>query len=164
MHSTSPHELIARAIITQDDCLLVNQGTHHQTSHSYYALPGGHVEDGETCVAALQRELQEELAIECSVGDLCFVIEHQYSGRHENDSPRHEVTLYFQATTNTALPQKDEEISSPEVIKNFRWIPLNSLQEAPLLPEVSRELLQKYFSEHPISHYAFQDNTSEHNN
>src|SRR5690606_27949496 len=113
MHSTSQHELIARAIITQDDCLLVNQGTHHQTSHSYYALPGGHVEDGESCVAALQRELQEELAIECSVGDLRFVIEHQYPGRHENDSPRHEVTLYFQAATNAALPQIGEEISSP---------------------------------------------------
>jgi ADP-ribose pyrophosphatase YjhB (NUDIX family) len=157
-------ELIVRAIITQDDCLLVNQGTHHQTSQFYYALPGGHVEDGETCIAALQRELQEELALECSVEELCFVIEHLYSGRRENDAPRHELTLYFKATATSTIQQTDEQIISPEATKNFRWLPITSLDEATLLPEISREFLQKYFSHQQISNYAFQNSTSENSN
>ena len=157
-------ELIVRAIITQNDCLLVNQGTHHQTSQLYYALPGGHVEDGETCTEALLRELEEELAIKCNVEDLCFVIEHQYSGRRENDAPRHELTLYFKITTTSAIQQTEEKIISPEATKNFRWLPVNSLREAALLPEISREFLQKYFSHQQIPHYAFQDSTSENSN
>ena len=157
-------ELIVRAIITQDNCLLVNEGTHHQTSQHYYALPGGHVEDGETCIAALQRELQEELAIECDVEDLCFVMEHLYSGRRENDAPRHELTLYFKATATSAIQQTDEKVISPESTKNFRWLPIDSLGEAALLPEISREVLQKYFSHQQISNYAFQDSTSENSN
>jgi ADP-ribose pyrophosphatase YjhB (NUDIX family) len=157
-------ELIVRAIITQDDCLLVNQGTHHQTSQFYYALPGGHVEDGETCIAALQRELQEELEIECSVENLCFVIEHVYSGRHENDVARHELTLYFKVTVTSAIQQSGETIISPEASKTFRWLPIDSLATAALLPEISREFLQKYFSDQQIPHYAFQDSTSENSN
>jgi len=157
-------ELIVRAIITQDDCLLVNQGTHHQTSQFYYALPGGHVEDGETCSEALQRELQEELAIECSVDDLCFVIEHTYSGRHKNDALRHELTLYFSATATSAIQQTEGKIISPEAAKNFCWLPINSLGESALLPEISREFLQKYFSPQQIHRYAFQDSTSENSN
>ena len=157
-------ELIVRAIITQNDCLLVNQGTHPQTSQFYYALPGGHVEDGETCIAALQRELQEELAVECDVEDLCFVIEHLYPGRRENDNPRHELTLYFKATALSEIKQREEKISSPEATKNFRWLPVNSLDKAALLPEISREFLQKYFSQQQVLHYAFQDSTTENSN
>jgi len=164
MHSTSSRELIVRAIITQDDCLLVNQGTHQQTSQFYYALPGGHVEDGETCTEALQRELQEELAIECKVNDLCFVIEHLYSGRNENDAPRHELTLYFNVTAISEIQQNAEKIISPEPTKNFRWLPINSLSEAALLPEISRDYLQKYFSHQQIPRYAFQDSSSENSN
>lgn len=164
MHSTSSRELIVRAIITKDDCLLVNQGTHPQTSQFYYALPGGHVEDGETCTEALQRELQEELAINCNASDLCFVIEHLYPGRHADDTPRHELTLYFKATTISEIPHTDEKIESPEPTKNFRWLPINSLNEAALLPEISRDCLQKYFFHQQIQRYAFQDSTSKNSN
>ena len=157
-------ELIVRAIITRDDCLLVNQGTQQQTSQFYYALPGGHVEDDETCTEALQRELQEELSIECKVDDLCFIIEHLYSGRHKTDAPRHELTLYFKVETNSMIQQTNERIISPEATKSFCWLPINSFSETNLLPEISRDYLQKYFSHQQASHYAFQDSTSENNN
>ena len=157
----SKHELIVRAIITQDDCLLVNQGTHHQTDHYYYALPGGHVEAGETCKEALQRELWEELAIECNVENLCFVIEHLYSGRYEQDSSRHELTLYFGVTPRTVIAQNAGKIISPEATKSFCWLPITSISEATLLPKISGDYLQKYFSNQEVPLYAFQDSTSE---
>lgn len=155
------HELIVRAIITQDDCLIVNRGTHHQTGQFYYALPGGHVEVGESCKEALQRELLEELAVECSVDDLCFVIEHLYAGRHEEDAPRHELTLYFKVTMHSIILGTGAKIISPEATKNFCWLPIDSIKEAALLPKISSDYLQKYFSNQKASLYAYQDSTSE---
>jgi mutator protein MutT len=160
MHSPPPHELIVRAIITQNDFILVNQGTRHQSNSLYYALPGGHVEAGENCTEALKRELQEELDIDCRVADLCFVIEHLYPGRRTDDGMRHELTLYFKATPDFPLPQHDEKIDSPEPAKNFRWLPINAISEAALLPQVSREYLQKYFSHQQAPLYAFQNSSS----
>jgi len=150
-------ELIARAIITQNGGILANQGTHPQTGQCYYALPGGHVEDGENCVQALQRELQEELMMGCAVGDLQFVIEQTYSGRHEADGPRHELVLYFEARLASPLPN-GQAISSPEPAKNFRWIPIAEIGGASFLPPQAASHLQKYFEGHDFPAYIFQNN------
>jgi hypothetical protein len=72
--------------------------------------------------------------------------------------------LYFTATATSIIQQTDEKVISPELSKNFRWLPLESLDNAALLPEVSRGFLQKYFSDQQIQRYAFQDSTSENNN
>jgi len=88
-------ELIARAIVIHGGKLLVNQAHNAKTGIEYYALPGGHVDPGESCVAALQRELQEELDAVLDVQDLAFVSESIYPGRHKDDGTRHELVLYF---------------------------------------------------------------------
>jgi len=47
-----------------------------------WEFPGGKVEDGESVLDALARELAEEVALEVSATDPLVVIEHDYGDRH----------------------------------------------------------------------------------
>ena len=132
--SSHDQDLIARAIIWKDGALLVNANRNSKTGESYVALPGGHVDPGESVVAALQREIEEELGARCEVGDLEFVCENIYAGRRQSESQRHELTLVFAATIEGEQTRKDGTIESPEADKNFRWLPAGELAGANLLP------------------------------
>ena len=132
----SPHDqdLIARAIIWKENALLVNANHNSKTGDSYVALPGGHVDPGENCVQALQREIEEEMAAQCEVGDLAFVCENIYAGRRKSETQRHELTLVFEATLSGEQTREDGTLKSPEADKNFHWLPRAELERAHLLP------------------------------
>ena len=134
MSSPSGPDLIARAILWKDDALLVNANHNSKTGEDYVALPGGHVDPGEHCVQALQREIEEELAAQCEIGDLQFVSENIYAGRRKSESQRHELTLIFEGTISGEQKNEDGTIKSPEKDKNFRWLQRSELENANLLP------------------------------
>ena len=134
MPLSSNADLIARVVLWKDGALLVNANRNSKTGDSYVALPGGHVDAGEHCVQALQREIEEELAAKCEVGDLQFVCENIYAGRRKSESQRHELTLVFAGTIAGEKTRDDGTIESPEKDKNFRWLPREELADANLLP------------------------------
>jgi 8-oxo-dGTP pyrophosphatase MutT (NUDIX family) len=139
------HELIARGVIVENSRLLVNRSRNKKTGESYCALPGGHIDPGENSKMAVQREIIEELGCATRVGDLLFVTESIYAGRHENDGRRHEIVLYFQAEL-LEFPQAeaDGRLKSPEDDKNFAWLPLEQLPIANLLPTGTQDFLTRY--------------------
>ena len=134
MSSPNDRDLIVRAILWKNDALLVNANRNSKTGESYVALPGGHVDAGEHCAQALQREIEEELAAQCEIGDLQFICENIYPGRRKSESQRHELTLIFEGTISGEQSRADGTIASPENDKNFRWLSRAELKEANLLP------------------------------
>lgn len=158
MNPIPERELIARAVVLNRSRLLVNRGTM-KNGAPYCALPGGHVDGGESCIAALEREMREELEAVASVGDLCFVCESIYEGRTPNDTPRHELTLFFWAEIEDELREDNGKIFSPEPSKNFTWLPLLALPETNLLPvPAKRFLLSAFLKGKPQSPpYVFED-------
>lgn len=134
-------DLIARAILIKDGALLVNGNTNKKTGEAYVALPGGHVDPGESCIEALKREIEEELAASCEVGELAFVTEDIYPGREEGEKKRHELTLFFEATISGEQTRADGSIESPEKWKNFHWLPLSALGDTNLLPRSAKKRL-----------------------
>lgn len=134
-------DLIARAVLIKDGALLVNANSNKKTGEAYVALPGGHVDPGEHCVQALKREIEEELAATCEVGELLFVTEDIYPGREIDEKGRHELTLFFAATIEGEQTRADGTIHSPEKWKNFRWLPLNELPVSNLLPRAAKKRL-----------------------
>jgi 8-oxo-dGTP pyrophosphatase MutT (NUDIX family) len=62
-----------RAVIIHDDKLLVVKHSH---GLDFAALPGGHLEYGESPLECVEREVIEELGIKPVVGDLLYV--HSY--------------------------------------------------------------------------------------
>ena len=92
-------EIRAEAIIIRKgEILLAN---HEKQDDSYWVLPGGHLEPGETLPEALARELKEELSIATTVGALALV--------HEYIAPdRQTLNLAFRAELEgkvRAVPQ-----------------------------------------------------------
>jgi ADP-ribose pyrophosphatase YjhB (NUDIX family) len=69
----TPHatfKIRCRAIILHEEKLLV---VKHRKDADYYALPGGHLELGESVEEGLVREIVEELGVRPSVGRLLYV-------------------------------------------------------------------------------------------
>ncbi len=55
--------------IIRDDHILLIQHRHHSTGHSYWLLPGGGIEVGETAEACLEWEIREETHLQVCVLD-----------------------------------------------------------------------------------------------
>ena len=66
--SGTPTAVVVAAALIENGCLLLAQRTRPPELAGRWELPGGKVEPGESEDAALERELREELGIECSVG------------------------------------------------------------------------------------------------
>jgi ADP-ribose pyrophosphatase YjhB (NUDIX family) len=160
MKHDSGREIIARGIIIHEGAVLVNFSRNKKTGERYCALPGGHVDPGESCAEALRRELQEELDCAAQVGELCFVAESIYSGRKASDKTRHELVLYFATTLRQLPPTEGDRILSPEPDKNFRWLRLSDLETANLLPPNARQSLLELIEHGSVTeHYSFSDST-----
>ena len=73
-----------------------------------WEFPGGKIGEGETHVAALVREIREELDADVDVGDLVFEVSHAYDDRT--------VALYFYRCTLRGTPR-------PLLGQEMRWVP-----------------------------------------
>jgi 8-oxo-dGTP diphosphatase len=69
-----PFHHLARAIIINNDKVLVAQAVGHRNSF----LPGGHVDFGESASEALIREIKEEMGLDSSVSKFLEFVEHKW--------------------------------------------------------------------------------------
>jgi 8-oxo-dGTP diphosphatase len=123
-------EVIARGLTLRDGRVLLCKNL----KHSYYYLPGGHVEFGETAAAGLAREYQEEAGIDVTVGDLVQIHEHIF---RQGKRVRHELNLVF----HVELPAG--EVVSQEKKIAFEWAELATIGERDIRPEAVRIWLSR---------------------
>lgn len=129
-------ELIVRGLMLEQGHLLLCQNR----KHSYYFLPGGHVEFGETPHAALAREFAEECGLGIRVGELMLTHDHRFN---RPSGPRHEVNLVFlverehppAANALTMVESREAKIA-------FEWVSEAKLGEIELRPAGLRAWLQ----------------------
>ena len=75
-----PRTVVA-ALIFSGGRLLICQRSAAGQFPGQWEFPGGKVEPGEAPLAALRRELEEELGIAAEIGEEVWRTEHQYPGR-----------------------------------------------------------------------------------
>ncbi len=150
------------AVVARDGRVLLAR--HEKGGESYWVLPGGAVEPGETLAGALVRELREEAGLEVEVGDLLFVNDgyrpeeasppsccptdsrvessSRAGGAHSRDkrSLAETVALYFAAEVVGELPQPTH--AGEEVLQETRWFTIDELRDLKLRPDIKRELME----------------------
>jgi len=71
---------VVAAVIARDGAYLITQRRASAVLPLLWEFPGGRVEDGETDVQALRREIAHRLGVEVSVGQLIGFVSHPYPG------------------------------------------------------------------------------------
>ena len=80
MSSELPFQVIGVGLVRNGAGeVLIDQRLNEGLLGGLWEFPGGKQEPGESIVATIHRELEEELAIEVEVGEELIVVEHAYS-------------------------------------------------------------------------------------
>ncbi|UXS34056.1 NUDIX hydrolase [Agrobacterium tumefaciens] len=110
------------ALIFQNDHILVQRGT----KDSYWALPGGRAEIGESSQETIIREIGEELDRDCTVERLLWSAENFFA---YDDYAAHELAFYYLVSLRQAFPFHGTDIVHrvlDGVEVEFRWLPAQS--------------------------------------
>lgn len=130
------------------------------TRNDYWVLPGGHPDMMESMVAALQREMYEEIGVHVSVVRLLWVVENFFVKK----KPVHELSFFFlialDPTSN--MLQSDGPFYGEEYENQliYQWHPIeeDGLLQLPLYPRFLASSLNNL----PASpqHIVFDDTSS----
>jgi 8-oxo-dGTP pyrophosphatase MutT (NUDIX family) len=113
--------------------LQLRQGTGFRDGH-WAAAAAGHVEPGESVVAAAVREAREELDVVVAARDLVPVTV-MHRGQPGGPALEQRVDVFFAATRWDGIPRLAEAAKAAAV----RWFPLDALPQ-PVVPHERRVL------------------------
>jgi len=111
-----PRLIVVAAVIERDGQVLVCQRKRTDSHPLKWEFPGGKLEPGESPAAALQRELEEELAVQARIGDEIARYEYRYDSRPPI------LLIFFRVT------QFQGDITN-QVFEEIRWEKFAALPE-----------------------------------
>jgi 8-oxo-dGTP diphosphatase len=128
----------AGVLVIRDGRLALIQ--RQRDGETYYVVPGGSIEPGETREEAARREALEELGVDIELGPLRICIDHQTRGAIQRQ-------WYFEATVHT-----DEiAVSGPELTRSpdrgtytATWVGLDELGDHSVHPPVVADLARRH--------------------
>lgn len=140
MDRTEKVELTVLCMIYDEDrILLQNRGKEDWKG---YVLPGGHVEDGESFVDAVIREMKEETGLTIANPKLCGI--KQFPGKHGRY-----LVLLFKTNQFTGQLQDSEE-------GEVQWIRRSELQSVNIVQDL--ETLLSVFDRDDLTEFQYVPN------
>jgi len=125
---------VVACIVDEDDRVLLTRRCIEPFC-GQWVMPGGKIDHGEPILAALHREVREEVGLEIHVERLVDVYEHVGVGPR-ND---HYVILYYRARPEGhAVPPNGDEVTEA------RWVPAAELSRSPMTPG-TRHIMAQLF-------------------
>lgn len=125
----APRIRVAAVVLRGDRLLLVN---HAKDGRSYWLLPGGGVDFGETLVEALAREVREETGFDVRPGSVVLVCDSIPPDRH-----RHIVNVIF---TAEVVGGSLRAVPDDARVAGVEFVPLDRVPDLSFYPDI-REIL-----------------------
>ena len=116
----------------------------HRTDNSYWSIPGGGVEPGESVSQAVTREVKEETGMDCEVTGLVGI--YSYPGHvaaYDDGEVRQEFSICFTAMLKGGTARTSGESSA------VKFVPLNEIADYDIHPSIRMR----------INHYLEQRET-----
>ena len=121
---------VAGILVKDGKILLVR---HEKNGKSYWLIPGGGMDFGETAEEALVREYQEEVGLKIKVGKLVLVHDSIPPTKH-----RQVLNLYFLVTAE----DMNIKVTQDAVLKGADLHPLSEFPKLQVNPDVKAEILE----------------------
>ncbi|BCG48792.1 NUDIX hydrolase [Citrifermentans bremense] len=125
---------VVAVIIDADDRVLLTK-RNVPPFQGEWVMPGGKIDLGEPIVAALKREVWEEVGLEVEVGELIDVFEHVTPG----EDNYHFIIIYYRCT-----PLYCDVKHNRDEVAEARWVTCEELAEYKI-PAGARFILGKTF-------------------
>ena len=129
---TLPRVRVAVVVVRGDRLLLVR---HRKGERTYWLLPGGGLDYGETIEDCARREVLEETGLSIEVKKFLFLSE-----AIAPDKSRHIVNLYvLGAAMGGSLTTPEED-----AIEEVAWVPFAEIKGLTMYPAIADQLLAAY--------------------
>lgn len=129
------------ALILRDGCILAACLSRDGWSYTV----GGGVRMGESTEEALLREIREETGVDGRIGRLAYVYEGFFSAAGK---AHHEVCFFYEVDAGDfTMADGTPTDHAGEIL---RWIPVNKMEEAGLVPVFLREALREPIPDAPV--------------
>ncbi len=142
MHKENEIRLIALGLIRDGDKIFVSEGYDPIKQDTFYRAMGGGVDFGETSLAALNREFQEEIQAELKNIRYLGCLENLFTF---NGKPGHEIIQLYQCdfVDPKYYQLEKQEFTEGDRKKTAVWIDVNRCKsgELRLVPEQFLEYL-----------------------
>ncbi len=141
----------AKAIIVNNNSILLIKNMNQYGIGDWYCLPGGRQKPGENLLDALKRECREEISIVPIIEKLLFVREyiHENHRLRNQGKPSHKIEFMFLCSINSS--EKPILGTSPDISqKNIEWIDLNKIHNTNIFPTKLKEMKNLLKTETPV--------------
>lgn len=151
----SQFKLRACSVIVKNGKALLQDLNHN----GFLCASGGHIHLGEDSRFGVIRETIEEVGVTVENPKLLAVGENFYT---KNAKKFHEISFYY-LFENPEMPQEklvdyayDEDDEGKMVHIEFRWVPLNEVDNFDIRPKALKEILKNY-KNNSITHFLVKE-------
>lgn len=144
-------ELDVTEVVKRVKVLLINSNNEVLLgySHNEYQFPGGHVEDNETLIHAINREVREETGINLNITDIePFASSFGYYKDWPSKGKNRKIEIYYYEIKTDMIPNlENTNYTENEKEGNFelRYIPLSNIES------ILKDNVEKYGDEKGIA-------------